>query len=124
MIYIIIMKKLFFIFVCSFFAINVFAAGPSCTVYGGRGAVVELSSQSATARNGYVEVWVKVVDNYQQVGSANVLVKIYDAMTDNLVDAINVSVPLNGRSGGSGRSYNVKDGKAYYFKIEKAVSCQ
>ena len=118
------MKKLFFIIVCSFFAINVFAAGPSCTVSGGNGAVVELTQTSATAQYGHVTVGVKVVANCQQTGDANVLVRIYDAMTNKLVDAITISVPLYNYAGGRGLSYKVEDGKAYYFEIVNAVSCR
>lgn len=115
------MKKMLLSLMFIMFSVGAFADGPTCTVPNSGGKEVTLCSTSGTASNGQISVSAYVSRNQDIAGSVQVLVNIYDAVTDKKVDAVSFSVPCYDHKIGTGHSTNVQDGRAYYFEIHRAT---
>lgn len=113
------MKKLFFALVCALFTINVFAAGPECKV-SGENTTVQLTLTSGTADdNGKITIYVNAS---AALGvTANIMVDVYDAK-NNYFDTIVITITKSNRYG-NGTVSGLTPGKAYWFQIRQAVSC-
>ncbi len=116
------MKKMLLSLMFVMFSVGAYADGPTCTVPYSGGMEVALSSTSGNAVHGrvYVDAYVARNAASKYTGTIQVLVNIYDAVTDKKVDAISFSIPNDGKSDG-GSSTNVQDGRAYYFEIHRAT---
>ena len=113
------MKKLFFALICAFISINVFAAGPACSV-GNTGQTVELSQTSDTAnQRGQLNIYVEASSKLST--KANIMVDVYDGMTNIKVDTVVITIDRT-YAFASKIVTGLTPNKVYYFKINR-VSC-